>query len=210
MPNRDILQVREYSDVLVSEAEVQAALARMAAGIRDRVEGSDPVLLCVMNGGLFTTSELARRLPFPLQMDYLQVSRYREAVRGSTLSWLSRPRTAIAGRSVVVVDDILDRGETLAAVCAWCREEGAEVVLSAVLVEKMLSDPVAMAARPIAADYVAIQCPDRYLYGCGMDYRGYWRNLPAIYGVRDDYLHALEAAASGTAVAGAVEGLRGR
>lgn len=190
MPSRDILQVRAHSDVLVSEAEVQRALDALSGAIATRLHDRDPVMLCVMNGGLFTTSELARRLPFPMQMDHLQVSRYGTKTAGSTLTWLSRPRTPIAGRTVLVTDDILDRGETLAAVCAWCREAGAAEVLSAVLVEKRL-DEASMAARPIEADFVAINCPDRYLYGCGLDYRGYWRNLPAIHGVRDAYLQSL-------------------
>ncbi len=194
MPTLDILKVRANSDVLVSEVEVQRALDAMSGAIATRLHDRDPVLLCVMNGGLFTTSELARRLPFPMQMDYLHVSRYGNATEGSTLSWLSRPRTPIAGRTVLLTDDILDRGDTLAAVCAWCREAGAAEVLSAVLVDKRLVSADALAARPIAADFVAIACPDRYLFGCGMDYRGYWRNLPAIYGVREAYLKALDAA----------------
>ncbi len=185
----DVLQVGEHSDMLVSAAGVQRALDAFAARIAADLAAANPLLICVMNGGLFTTSELARRLAFPLQMDYLQVSRYGAAVQGSQLKWLSRPQTPLIGRTVLLTDDILDRGETLAAVCAWCREAGAARVLSAVLVDKQVATQ-----RAVRADYVAITCPDRYLYGCGMDYRGYWRNLPAIYGVREDYLQALEAA----------------
>ena len=189
MLNVDVLQVGEHSDLLVSEPAVQQALDVFAAQIAADLSAADPLLLCVMNGGLFMTSELARRLAFPLQMDYLQVSRYGTAVHGNQLKWLSRPQTPLNGRTVLVTDDILDKGETLAAVCAWCHEAGAARVLSAVLVDKQVTTQ-----RAVRADYAAIACPDRYLYGCGMDYRGYWRNLPAIYGVRDDYLMALDAA----------------
>ena len=188
MLSDDVLRVGEHSDVLVTEAAVQQALNVFAARIAVDLATANPVLLCVMNGGLFTTSELARRLAFPLQMDNLQVSRYRAAVQGSQLHWLARPQTPLTGRTVLLTDDILDRGETLAAVCAWCREAGAARVLSAVLVDKQIASP-----RAVQADYAALLCPDRYLYGCGMDYRGYWRNLPAIYGVRADYLQRLEA-----------------
>ena len=182
----DIMQVRAHSDVLVSTAAVQLALDEMALRIARSCAQHDPLLLCVMNGGLFTTSEIARRCDFAMQMDYLQVSRYRSATSGGELHWLARPQVALAGRVVVVIDDILDRGNTLAEVLAWCRGEGAAEVLSAVLVDKRITAP-----RAIAADIVGVQCPDRYLYGCGMDYRGYWRNLPAIYGVRDDYFASL-------------------
>ena len=180
------MQVRAHSDQLVSATAVQRALDAMAACFTRDWADHAPLLLCVMNGGLFTTSELARRCAFPLQMDYLQVTRYGRATSGGVLSWLARPQTPLTDRTVIVVDDILDRGNTLAEVLAWCHGAGARRVLSAVLIDKLIGTP-----RAITADYVGLQCVDRYLYGCGMDYRGYWRNLPAIYGVRADYLAQL-------------------
>ena len=179
----EIMQVREHSDLLVSARDVQDALDVLAHAIADVCAGSVPVALCVMNGGLFTTSELARRWEFPLQMDYLQVTRYGGGTHGGELTWLARPQTHLAGRTVLVIDDILDRGNTLAEVLQWCRRAGARQVLSAVLVDKAVTVP-----RPLAADFVGLRCADRYLYGCGMDYRGYWRNLPAIHAVRAEYL----------------------
>lgn len=180
------MQVRAHSDELLSADAVQRALDAMAAHITRDCADRAPLLLCVMNGGLFTTSELARRCAFPLQLDYLQVARYGNATSGGVLSWLARPQTPLTDRTVIVVDDILDRGNTLAEVMAWCRAAGARQALSAVLIDKLIDAP-----RAITADFVGRQCVDRYLYGCGMDYRGYWRNLPAIYGVHADYLARL-------------------
>ena len=183
MASDDIMQVRSHSDVLVSAADVQRALDAMATAITRACIGRIPLLLCVMNGGLFATSEIARRCDFALQMDYVQVTRYGNTTGGGDLVWLARPQTSLGGRMVVVIDDILDRGNTLAEALGWCRAAGAAEVLSAVLVDKDIAAP-----RGVAADFVGVRCVDRYLYGCGMDYRGYWRNLPAIYGVRADYL----------------------
>ena len=179
----DIMQVREHSDVLVTAGDVQRALAAMAVDIARVCAGKAPLLLCVMNGGLFVTSELARRCDFALQMDYVQVASYGNATTGGELKWLARPQTSVVDRLVVVIDDILDRGRTLAEVVTWCLAAGATQVLSAVLVEKAIATP-----RAVGADFVGLRCDDRYLYGCGMDYRGYWRNLPAIHAVRPEYL----------------------
>ena len=86
----EIMQVREHSDLLVSARDVQDALDVLAHAIADVCAGSVPVALCVMNGGLFTTSELARRWEYPLQMDYLQVTRYGGGTRGGVRRGLDR------------------------------------------------------------------------------------------------------------------------
>jgi len=177
---RTAWQVYLDSDCLFGEDEVQAALDRMATAISADLEGSDPLLLCVMNGGLYTMAELARRLAFPLQMDYLQATRYRGRTTGSEVAWLARPQHALRNRHLLVVDDILDEGQTLAAILQYCRDAGAASVRSAVLVQKRHQ----RLADGVRADYVGLQVPDRYVFGCGMDYHDYLRNLPSIHAVR--------------------------
>ena len=105
----------------------------------------------------------------------MHVARYRNATRGSELEWLAEPQQPVKDRHVLLVDDVLDEGETLRAVLDWASRD-AERVWSTVLVRKQVE-----ANKTIDVDFVAIQCPDRYLYGCGMDYHGYLRNVPAIY-----------------------------
>src|SRR5690606_28513973 len=142
---------------------------------------ANPLLLTVMHGALPFAGALLPRLAFPLEVGYLHVGRYRDATTGGRLVWHARPDYPMRGRTVLLVDDVLDRGETLAELVRWVREAGAGTVLSAVLVAKRIDE-----ARPVEADYVALECPDRYLFGCGMDYKGYWRNLPAIYALPPD------------------------
>ena len=178
MAATDLLNLRERAECLVPRDRVQFAIDQLAVRMAVALARRDPLILCVLKGGLPFTGELLRRWDFPLELDYLHVSRYGQDTRGGALTWHARPRQPLAGRHVVLVDDVLDRGGTLAEVRDWAYGEGANTVATAVLVEKDVKE-----ARAITVDYVALQCPDRFLIGCGMDYQGYWRNLPAIYAV---------------------------
>ncbi len=177
----EIEQVLAEADLLFTPDEVESALDRMAAAITERLAGSDPVVLCVMHGGLIVTGRLLPKLSFPLESGYLHATRYGHEFCGSHLDWRVRPTEDLRGRCVLLVDDILDEGTTLAAIIDYCREEGAKEVLSAVLIDKEHDRK----ARPgLSADFVGLVSPDRFLFGCGMDYRGYWRNAPGIYAVK--------------------------
>ena len=176
-----VRQARERGVELVSAQAVQRAIDQVSVRLALRLQETNPLFLVVMHGALPYAGELFRRFAFPLEYGYLHASRYGGATRGGELQWHARPTQALTGRTVVLVDDILDRGETLATLRDWAMAAGAGVVLTTVLVDKTLAQP-----RPIAADFAALACPDRYLFGCGMDFHGYWRNLPAIYALPDD------------------------
>lgn len=163
---------RRSADCLYTAAEVIAAVDRLAVRLTVALADENPLLLCVLNGGLPFTGALMQRLQFPLTLSYMHVGRYGDATRGGELSWHARPQESLAGRHVVLIDDILDEGVTLAALEAWCRDQGASAVTTAVLLEK---------GEGGRATFAALPCPDRYVFGWGMDFEGYWRNLPAIY-----------------------------
>ncbi|MDQ2075584.1 hypoxanthine-guanine phosphoribosyltransferase [Marinimicrobium sp. ABcell2] len=162
---------------LFSEAEVHEALQRMAGKINASFSATEPVLvLGVMNGALVTLGQLLPQLQFPLQLDYVHATRYNQGEAGGSLEWRRHPQEALDGRQVLIVDDILDRGITLAAIVDYCQRAGAAEVKTAVLARKTLpSAPV------VEADFVALRVPDEYVFGFGMDYRGLWRNLSGIY-----------------------------
>ena len=113
----DIDRIRRTAICLYDAQAVESAIAGMAKQIAQELADSDPLLLCVMNGGLILTGRLAPLLDFPLQIDYLHATRYRDKVRGGALNWLSYPKERLEGRTVIVVDDILDEGNTLKSVC---------------------------------------------------------------------------------------------
>ncbi|MFA7095080.1 MAG: hypoxanthine-guanine phosphoribosyltransferase [Gammaproteobacteria bacterium] len=172
--------VYAQADVLYRAEEVEAALDRMAAEITRVLKDSNPLVIGVMTGGMIPAGRILPRLDFPLEIDYLHATRYCGETRGGKLHWIARPQTPLRDRVVLIVDDILDEGLTLAAILEECRAEGAKAVYSAVLVEK-LHDRKAKGAH---ADFVGLQVVDRYVFGYGMDYKGYLRNAPGIYAVK--------------------------
>jgi hypoxanthine phosphoribosyltransferase len=177
----EIHNVHSTADCVYSPAEVTAAVERWAQALTTRLHDRNPLFLIVMIGGAIPSGLLLPRLDFPLQVDYLHATRYTGATAGGTLTWLRRPLTDLTGRTVVILDDVLDEGVTLAAIAAECRTAGAELVLTAVLLEKAVQRPPNMAH----ADFVALHGDNRYLYGCGMDYKNYLRNAPGIYAVKN-------------------------
>ncbi|TJZ72887.1 hypoxanthine-guanine phosphoribosyltransferase [Chitiniphilus eburneus] len=170
----------DNADCLHGEAEVVAALDAMAAAMTARLASSNPIVYTIMNGGLIVAGHLLPRLRFPLECSYLHATRYRQETSGGALNWKVAPTDDLRGRSVVIIDDILDEGHTLAAVIEYCKRQGAKEVLVAVLVDKDHDRK----APGVSADFVGLKVEDRFLFGCGMDYQGYWRNTLAIYAVK--------------------------
>ena len=164
------------ADCLHSADAVDAAISRIAKELTAALADAEPVVMCVMTGGLFFSGQLLGRLAFPLHLDYVHASRYQNNTAGTELSWQAQPKLDLTGRTVVLLDDILDEGITLLAIKERCLALGAKTVLTAVLVEKNLPH-----AKPMQADFIGLTVPNRYVFGCGMDAYGWWRNLPAIY-----------------------------
>ena len=177
----EIKRAREEADCLADAATVEAALDRMAAEITARLADANPLVYAVMNGGLILAGRILPRLPFPLEVAYLHATRYGHAIQGTLLDWRVRPTQDLRGRTVLVLDDILDEGHTLKAIIEHMKEEGAAEVLSAVLVHKLHDRKATPGMR---ADFSGLDIADRFLFGCGMDYKGYWRNAPGIYAVK--------------------------
>lgn len=175
--------VAERAELLVAPAAMDQAVDRMAAAITARLAGTDPLVLCVLTGGLVATGLLLPRLPFQLRLDYVHATRYRGGTRGGEVAWHYRPSDAIRGEQVLIVDDILDEGVTLDLVARACEEDGACGVHTAVLVAKRR-------AHRREADFVGIELPDRYLFGYGLDYRGYFRNAPGVFAVAEGDVRA--------------------
>lgn len=184
MPQADlteILRIRDEADCLCDATEVDAALHRLASDITARLHDRDPIVYVVMNGGLVLAGRLLPRLPFPLEVSYLHATRYGHALQGTMLDWRVRPTRDLRGRTILVLDNILDEGRTLAAIIEYLKSEGAEEVLSAVLVHKLHDRKAYPGMR---ADFTGLDVIDRFLFGSGMDYKGYWRNAPGIYAVK--------------------------
>ena len=185
----DLKQVLATADLLHDQVGVEAAIARMAGEIRadypdaDDIDGR-PLFLTIMHGGFPFAARLAMELGLlglDLALDYLHASRYRGSTSGRELRWMHEPATPLQGRRVLLVDDILDEGHTLAGIIEWCRAQGAAEVRVAVLTVKEHDRCV----EGVCADYVGLRVPDRYVFGYGMDYHEQGRNLPAIYAMAE-------------------------
>ncbi len=174
---------REYlvqSEIIHSKQVVDEAVARLAAEIKRDLAFSKPLVISVMGGAVVFAGQLLPHLDFPLEFDYVQASRYHNQTQGKELVWQAMPKDNVNGRDILLLDDILDEGHTLKAIKAECLAKGAKRVVIAVLVEKVLGH-----GKPIKADYIGLQVPNRYVFGCGMDIHGWWRNLPAIYALKE-------------------------
>ena len=173
-------KILESADRLCDEATVRDAIARLAAEITASLKGRYPLVLAVMGGSIFFAGHLLPQLRFPIEFDPIQLSRYGKATSGGRIVWTVAPRENVRGRCVLVLDDILDGGETLAAIRDRVNSLGASAFYSAVLTDKDIGRD-----KPIVPDFVGLKLPNRYVFGCGMDVSGAWRNLPEIYAVKD-------------------------
>lgn len=172
-------EILASAQCLYSTAEVEAAIVEMARQITARIGATNPVVCSVLTGGIVLTGKLITQLPFALELDYLHLSRYQNRTEGGLLHWKAMPTIDCAGRTVLLVDDILDEGTTLQAAVENFRQMGAVDVLTAVLINKRHQRKHGLQV----ADFVGLETEDRYLFGYGLDYHGYFRNVPGIYGL---------------------------
>lgn len=182
MEKIQVQSILENAECLYSFQDVNEALDRMAKEITHHLKDEMPIILTVMTGALITVGHLVTRLHFPLEIDYVHATRYRGAMRGGDLHWLVEPRIPLEGRTVLVVDDIMDGGLTLASIIDYCRQSKAKAVYSAVMVSKKRQREQGVNFEP---DYVGVETEDRFLFGFGLDYEEYLRNVPGIYAVKE-------------------------
>jgi hypoxanthine phosphoribosyltransferase len=176
-----IRQVMHEADCLYNEAQVEAAIAEVGKQISKDLHDKNPVVFCVMNGGLIFAGKLLTHLQFPLEASYLHATRYRNQTSGGELFWKAKPEVSFIDRDVLIVDDILDEGHTLSAIIEFCKHAGARSVHTAVLIDKQHDRK---ASPDLKANYAGLPCVDRYIFGYGMDYKGYWRNANGIFAVK--------------------------
>ncbi|MDF7676925.1 hypoxanthine-guanine phosphoribosyltransferase [Neisseriaceae bacterium ESL0693] len=187
MNNFDLDTERHNTQTMLDQAEVifdratcDLALDNIATQITDVLADQYPLVLSVMGGAVVFTGKLLPLLRFPLDFDYIHISRYGDKLRGGNYQWLRAPKNDVAGRHVLVLDDILDEGHTMAAVKKQILDLGALSCSTAVFANKLIDQP-----KPVIADFVGLDVPNRYVFGYGMDVAGKWRNLDEIYALTD-------------------------
>ncbi|MCW4629955.1 MULTISPECIES: hypoxanthine-guanine phosphoribosyltransferase [Marinomonas] len=176
----DLNKILDEADCLVDEVKLNEALDKMASQISADLADKMPLVLCVMNGGLIPTAALIERLHFPLELDYIHATRYGMETEGASLNWLSYPQTSLKNRHILVIDDIFDQGHTLQAIVEWLEQQGSSSVYTATVINKLHDRKTNM-----TPDYIGTEVADRFLFGYGMDYKGFFRNLKGIYAIKD-------------------------
>lgn len=157
-------------------------MEKIAAQLNQRFDKDEdfplPLVLSVMSGAAVFAGQLLPRLTFPLEFDYIHVTRYGHRDRGSTVEWKTEPGSNVLGRTIIVLDDLLDEGETLAHIKQRLLAMGADQVLLAIFADKNIGK-----TKPVKPDYLGLSLPNRFVVGFGMDAYGLWRNLPGIWAI---------------------------
>lgn len=179
MQINEALEVHQQAKLLFDESEVDKAINGLAQELTPELENEFPLLMCVMNGGLYMTGQLMRYWNFPLTVDYVHATRYRLSTLGKDVLWKSYPQNSLKDRHVIIVDDIFDQGYTLQEVKSYCLAQGARKCTSIFLIRKQHERKKA----DISADHVALECDDVYVYGSGMDLHSHFRNLSGVYAI---------------------------
>jgi hypoxanthine phosphoribosyltransferase len=178
----DIKKIQQEADLIYNQQQVQTAFATMAENISLNLADSNPLCLGVMVGGMVACGQLMPYLNFPLELDYIHATRYRNKTQGHTLKWIKYPAISLENRVVLVIDDILDKGITLAEIKKWCYIAGAKKVFTVVLADKNCE----RANNGLkVTDFYGLKIPNRYVFGYGLDYHGYLRNANGIFAVKD-------------------------
>lgn len=181
LSSQELHSIKEKSDLVFSTSQIQAVVEKMGFELESRIRNKNAILLCVMNGGITMTADLMRCMDCEVRFDYLQVARYRDKTVGGGLHWLKEPQLSLENQTVVLVDDIYDEGYTMEELVSYCKKHGAREVITAVLLLKRKSS-LQVGSKP---DIYGLEVNDRYVFGYGMDYKGYLRNVPAIYAISE-------------------------
>jgi len=180
---KKITEVLEAAECLYSLNELNEALDKVVSEITHKLKDTNPLILCVMSGAIIPAGHMLTRMHFPLEVGYLHVTRYRGTNRGGDLHWLVEPRQELKDRTILVIDDIMDGGLTLSAIIDYCKQAGCTNVYTAVMVSKKRKREAGVNFEP---DFVGVETEDRYLFGFGLDYHEYLRNVPGIYAVKEN------------------------
>ena len=162
--------------VLLTEEEVNKKISEVAAQINKDYEGKQVHLICILKGGVFFTCELAKRLTIPVSLDFMSVSSYGSDTKSSgvvkIIKDLDEP---LEGKNVIIVEDILDSGNTLAFLKDYMLAKGAKSITIVTLLDKP-----ARREKAITADLAGFVVPDEFVVGYGLDYCQQYRNMPYI------------------------------
>jgi hypoxanthine phosphoribosyltransferase len=173
---------KDLERVLFDESTILRRLDELAAEISEDYRDRELTVIAILNGSIIFMADLLRRIPLPLKLDCLSVASYHGGtVTSGEIVFRQIVLPNVQGRHILILDDILDSGVTLAAICDKLTAEQPRSVRVCVLLRKVKDR-----LRPVDADYVGFNIGDEFVVGYGLDYMERYRNLPCIGVLRKD------------------------
>ena len=164
------------SSVIYSEIEIKTVIKNIADQVNQTIKTDDLYVLCVMNGALIFAGQLLPRLEKNIQYSYIHATRYAASLTGGPIHWLVKPSKDIEGKTVLILDDILDEGITLREIVTTCEAMKAKAIYTAVLFDKDI-----VKEKSYIPNFIGLKVPNRFVFGYGLDCKGLGRNLPHLY-----------------------------
>ncbi len=171
-----IQELISKSSVIYSEIEIKIVIQNIADQVNQTIKTDDLYVLCVMNGALIFAGQLLPRLEKNIQYSYVHATRYASSLTGGPIHWLVKPPIDIEGKTVLILDDILDEGMTLREIAATCLAMKAKAIFTAVLFDKEIAKE-----KSYLPNFIGLKVPNRFVFGYGLDCKGLGRNLPHLY-----------------------------
>jgi hypoxanthine phosphoribosyltransferase len=163
-------------ETLIKETEIRAAIDVVAARMNNELDGKKPLFVCVLNGAFMFAADLMRRLTIDCQISFMKVASYEGTESFGRVKQLIGLNEEVKGRTVVLIEDIVDTGETMVMLTKQLKDLGAADVRIATLLFKPES-----CRKDVTPNYIGINLPKDFIVGYGLDYNGYGRNLTDIY-----------------------------
>jgi len=174
-----IVKDKEF-ELFLSQEEIEEAISKVAANINKDLDGKNPLFVCVLNGSFMFASELMKRITIPTEMTFVKMSSYSGTKSSGTVKEVYGLEEDIKDRTVVIVEDIVDTGHTMRQMIEQLKNKNPkEIIISTLLLK-----PDAL-INDVPLDYVALEIPNDFIIGYGLDYDGYGRNYPDIYKIKN-------------------------
>ena len=169
--------MKEKVDVLISEKEIDNRILEIADRINKDYEGEELTLICVLKGGVMFMCDLAKRLNLNVRLDFMSVSSYGSQTKSSGVVKIIKDLDdSIDGKNVLVVEDIIDSGNTLSYLMDILKKRGPKSIKLCTLLDK----PSRREKKDVFVEYVCFEIEDKFVVGYGLDYDQRYRNLPYI------------------------------
>ena len=166
---------QDIRNVLFSQEEIEGRVQAMGAELYDRFAGKEPLFMGVLNGCFIFMADLVRATQLKSELEFIGVSSYRSGTESGKMELTHELRQSVAGRDIVLVEDILDSGNTLAFLRDYLMERGAASITIVTLIDKPTRR-----TKVVTADLIGFEVPDEFVVGYGLDYAQKYRNLPYI------------------------------